>query len=406
MTEENKDLQGTDPNAEGSAEEQATTHEKEHTEAAAADEPVTIVNEDEANAVIMADEADKPAAASKGTAAAPAAEANGSSRRGGSQVWIGVSLLLAVLLVISLFKSPFAQKDADKAVASVNGEKITKQELYDALVEAGGTQTLSSLIDEELIRQEADKAKVEVTDADIKKERDFYITQFGSEEALSQLLAQYGMTDDDFQKELKKEAQMRKLLEPKVTVTDDQISDYFTQNKSTFDTPAQVRASQIVVATEAEAKDIVKELQGGSDFAELAKSKSTDEATKTNGGDVGFITQNSGLVDTAVETEALKLKKDEISTPVKTAEGTYAVIKVTDTKEAHTATLEEKKADIKDLLVTQQISSMSSSWLDEIRSSAKITNTLEDKASDEAAAEDAAATSADTSANASANTGE
>ncbi|ANS77247.1 hypothetical protein AWM70_13905 [Paenibacillus yonginensis] len=308
--------------------------------------------------------------------------------RGNSSLWMGISLILAVLLVISLFTNPFAQKDSEKAVATVNDAKITKGQLYDALVKAGGEQTLSGMIDDELIRQEAVKANVQVTDADVKKERDFYITQFGSEDALNQLLAQYGMTNEDFDKQLHKEAQIRKLLEPKVTVTDDQIKSYFDQNKAQFNTPAQVQASQIVVATEKEAKDIISQLKGGSDFAALAKEKSTDTTTKDKGGDLGFFAKDSGTVDPAIETAAFGLKKNDISSAVKTSDGQYAVVKVTDTKEAHTATLEEKKADIKDLLITQQVSTMSTSWLDDLRSKATINNSLTgNAASDETAAE-------------------
>ncbi|WP_223070380.1 peptidyl-prolyl cis-trans isomerase [Paenibacillus caui] len=388
MAEEKKDLQGQgmDPKApEPVEEEQAQAVEGEHKAGEAADEPVA--GQAEALAVTGTGGGNEALAAVSGEE--PAGEAQETAvKRGGNQVWIGISLLLAVLLVISLFKSPFAQKDSEKAVATVNNVKITKGQLYDALVKAGGEQTLSGMIDDELIRQEAENAKVQVTDADVKKERDFYIKQFGSEDSLNQLLAQNGMTEEDFQKQLKREVQIRKLLGPKVTITDEQIKQYFEQNKAKFDTPAQVRASQIVVATEAEAKTIVKQLQGGADFAALAKEKSTDTATKENGGDLGFFSKGSGALDTAVEDEAFKLKKDEISTPIKTGAGTYAVIKVTDTKAAHTATLEEKKEEIKDVLITQQVSSMSQSWLEDLRSKAKITNTIEKKATDkEGAAE-------------------
>ncbi|WP_138495950.1 peptidyl-prolyl cis-trans isomerase [Paenibacillus pinistramenti] len=407
MTEEKKDLQGLDPNAsEPLKDEQAAEAEAEHTEEAvsaveadgqapeaghgeSAEQPESgtgvpvtgLESSSEALAVMQSEDEIHTQAAEEPPV-----------KRNNSGIWMGVSLILVVLLVISLFTSPFAQKDSEKAVATVNNEKITKEQLYDALVKAGGEQTLSGMIDDELIRQEAVKANVEVTDADIQKEKDFYITQFGSEEALNELLSQYGMTDEDFQEQLKKEAQIRKLLEPQVTVTDDQISTYFEQNKASFDTPAQVQASQIVVATEKEATDIITQLKGGTDFATLAKEKSTDTATKDNGGDLGFFAQDSGTVDSAVVTAAFNLKKDGISSAVQMSDGQYAVVKVTDTKEAHTATLEEKKAEIKDLLITQQVSSMSTSWLDNLRAEAKITNTLDSSSSEETAADSSTTT--------------
>ncbi|GJM76604.1 hypothetical protein HMSSN036_88200 [Paenibacillus macerans] len=58
--------------------------------------------------------------------------------------------------------------------------------------------------------------------------------------------------------------------------------------------------------------------------------------------------------------------------------GGYQVIKVTDRKEAHTATLAEEKEKIRKMLVSQQVSQMSDAWLQNLHSKSKITNTLTD----------------------------
>ena len=50
----------------------------------------------------------------------------------------------------------------------------------------------------------------------------------------------------------------------------------------------ETRAAHILVADEAQALAIIKQLQGGADFTALAKEKSTDPSAKTNGGDLGF----------------------------------------------------------------------------------------------------------------------
>ncbi|MNN44554.1 Foldase protein PrsA 3 precursor [compost metagenome] len=75
----------------------------------------------------------------------------------------------------------------------------------------------------------------------------------------------------------------------------------------------------------------------------------------------------------------------------------YHIIKVTDRKEAKEYTLEEKKDEIKKTLISQKVSEMSSTWLQDLTAKAKITNSLTDKpeasASPEASA-DAAATEA------------
>ncbi|WP_178021097.1 peptidyl-prolyl cis-trans isomerase [uncultured Paenibacillus sp.] len=299
--------------------------------------------------------------------------------KSGSKVWPIVSLILAVLLIVVLIKPPFVSNKAE-AVATVNGVEITKDRLFDELAASGGEQALTNLINQELVNQEAAKKNITVTDADIDAEIESYKTQFGSEEALNQALVQYGMTMDDLRKQVVMELKLTKLLEPQIKVTDEQVKETFESYKDSFNTPEQVRTSVILVATEQEAKDIVKQLDEGADFAELAKSKSLDAATKEQGGDTDFF--GRGEKEEAVETAAFKLAKGEVSEPVKTSEG-YQVIKVTDKKEAHTATLEEKKEEIRKGLVSQQVSSLSGTWLEDVRSKAKITNTLTDAAAAE-----------------------
>src|SRR5262249_57421781 len=49
----------------------------------------------------------------------------------------------------------------------------------------------------------------------------------------------------------------------------------------------QVHARHILVATEDQAKDVLQQLQGGADFAQLAQQQSTDPGSNDKGGDLG-----------------------------------------------------------------------------------------------------------------------
>ncbi|RCX19811.1 foldase protein PrsA [Fontibacillus phaseoli] len=300
----------------------------------------------------------------------------------GNLVWPIVSAVLGVLLIVALVIPLISGKKVE-AVATVNGSEITKDQLYIEMSQAGGDQTaLEKLITKELINQEAKKQNIVFTEADIDKELKSYLKDYGSEENLNQALIANGMTMEQLRENIQMNKLLTKLLEPQVEVTDEQIKQTFEDNKAYFDTPEQVRASVILVKTEAEANEIIKELNEGKDFAELAKSKSLDEATKANGGDTDFFAR--GQMEEAVENAAFKLAKDELSSAVKT-EGGYQVIKLTDRKEAHNATLEEKKEEIREGLVNQQVSQLSGTWIQDIRSKATITNTLTDSAEDTAA---------------------
>ncbi|WIV19935.1 peptidylprolyl isomerase [Paenibacillus polygoni] len=290
-----------------------------------------------------------------------------------SLVWMIVSGVLAVILVIVLIKPPFGGDN--EAVASVNGTKITKDDLYSELVTLGGTSTLDNLITMELIDQAAAEANVSITEEDVNAEIEALKTQFGGEEALNSALAQSGMTLDDLKENTEIQVKIRKILEPQTKVTDEDISTYYEENKDSFATPEQVRASHILVATKEEAEAIKKELDGGADFAALASEKSTDTASATNGGDLGFF--GEGQMVEEFEKAAFSLEINEISEPVKSDHG-YHIIKKTDYKEAANPTLEDKKEDIRKLLVDQQVSELSSTWLSDLRSNAKITNKLEE----------------------------
>jgi foldase protein PrsA len=296
--------------------------------------------------------------------------------------WMIASIVLAAALIIVLIKPPFQKDDSTVAVASVNGTNITKEQLYDKLIEAGGENTLQAMITTELVDQEAKKANITVTDEDINTELEDLKAQFGGEAAFNAALAQSSMTVDDLKLQMPLQVKLRKILEPQVTITDAEIKDFYDQNKATFSNEEEVRASHILVETKEEADAILKQLKDGADFAELAKEKSSDTGSKNNGGDLDFFKRGDMVPE--FSDAAFKLKVGETSGAVKSDYG-YHIIKVTDHKDAKNYTLEEKKDDIRKTLVSQKISTLSPTWLSETTENAKITNTLTDAKKDPAA---------------------
>lgn len=310
---------------------------------------------------------------------APAAAASGGAAPGRS--WMFVSLALAVVLVVVLIKPPFQNSSSQDAVATVNGADITKDELYEKLVEAGGQPTLDSMITMKIVEQEADKAGISVSEADIDAEVAKLTEEVGGEDTLQALLLQNGMSIEDLRAQMPLQIQLRKLLEPQVEVTDADIEADFEANKAMYDTAEQVRASHILVETKEEADAVLKELNEGADFAELAKEKSTDTASGAQGGDLNFFSYGDMVPE--FSEAAFALETGELSEPVQSSYG-FHVIKVTERKEAHTATLEEKKEEIREKLISTQVSQLSSGWLADKKAEATISNTLTDNANEEA----------------------
>jgi peptidyl-prolyl cis-trans isomerase C len=121
--------------------------------------------------------------------------------------------------------------------------------------------------------------------------------------------------------QLAREFVLRAEVERAVTPEDLQrrYDDYVAANPP----EEEVRASHILVATEDEAKAVKAELDAGADFAELAKTRSTDPSVAQNGGDLGFFRKSDMVPE--FSDAAFALDVGETSGPVKTAFGWHIV---------------------------------------------------------------------------------
>lgn len=291
-----------------------------------------------------------------------------------STPFIIAAVILVIVLVVVLFKSPQLFGTAkDNVVARINGEVITKDELYDVLVAQGGTEALDSLISNKIIDLELKKKGLEVTDANVEAELQKMIAQYGGQASFDQALASYGYTESDIRKNIKMNLSATKLVGDDVTVTEEEMKAYFDENKASLDVPEQVKASHILVADEAKAKEVKAKLAAGGDFAALAKEYSTDESNKEQGGELGFFSKGDMVPE--FENVAFSLKAGDISEPVKTEFG-YHIIKVSEKKEAKPATYDDSKAQIKDMVMAQKLPTAFDTWMQAKYSEYKIENLL------------------------------
>jgi len=112
---------------------------------------------------------------------------------------------------------------------------------------------------------------------------------------------------------------------------------YLSQPRET-----EYKASHILVKTEDSAKELLKALEGGANFAKLAKEKSTGPSG-ASGGDLGWFTPDKMVVEfgNAVKT----MDKGGVSSPIQTQFG-WHVIKLFDTREVPPPSLEEVRTEI------------------------------------------------------------
>ena len=102
-------------------------------------------------------------------------------------------------------------------------------------------------------------------------------------------LEQQGLSEDVFLEQMKTDLLLEKLFEPNIKVSDEEVRQYFDENKEQFNEPEQVKAKQIVVESEEEARKAYKRLKDGEDFSKVAQDVSIDQQTRDNGGDLGSV---------------------------------------------------------------------------------------------------------------------
>ena len=95
------------------------------------------------------------------------------------------------------------------------------------------------------------------------------------------------------------------------------------------------------------------EVKGGKDFAEVAKARSEDQATKLNGGDLGFVARGQSPYGKTLEEQAAKLKPGQISEVFKDRSG-FHVLKAEEERPAHLQPLDEVRKQIALDLVKSQ----------------------------------------------------
>lgn len=259
------------------------------------------------------------------------------------------------------------------SVATVDGEKITQEELNETLVQAYGKNTLETMIDNKIVALEVKKEKISVSKEEIDEEFKTFVENAGGEDAFKAAMEQQGITEKLFKEDIKQYLSIRKLMEPRIKITDEEIEAFFEENKAAFGTAEEVEARHILVEDEKTAKEIAEKLKDGGDFAELAKENSKDPGSAANGGELGFFPR--GTMVPEFEEAAFSLKVDEISDIVKTDNG-YHIIQVTDKKEAKEATLKDSKEKIKEKLFEDKLQTEYPAWLTEAKEDYKIENTL------------------------------
>jgi peptidyl-prolyl cis-trans isomerase D len=158
--------------------------------------------------------------------------------------------------------------------------------------------------------------------------------------------------------------------------SDAQLQTEYNNRRNDFMSPERVKARHILLKSDAsndavvkaKAEGLLKQIQGGADFAKLAKENSEDPGSKDQGGEVGWMVR--GQMVPEFEKAGFSLKVGETSGLVKTTYG-YHILQVEAHEQAHLQTLDEVKAqlvvDLQKRLAGQQMQTLSDKVVSQLR---------------------------------------
>jgi peptidyl-prolyl cis-trans isomerase D len=164
-------------------------------------------------------------------------------------------------------------------------------------------------------------------------------------------------------------------VEASLVVSDAQLRQAYSGSMDNFRMPERVKVRHILLMTQgksdaekkqalAKAQDLLKQLRGGADFADLAKKNSQDPGSAQNGGDLGFIVKGQTVPE--FEKIAFTAKPKEISDVVTTQYG-YHILQILEKEPARVKPFEEAKAALAEELKKQGVNEKTQALADQAR---------------------------------------
>lgn len=129
-------------------------------------------------------------------------------------------------------------------------------------------------------------------------------------------------------------------------LTDEAIQEAYDAKYADFEGTDEFNASHILVETEEKATELKEQLDGGADFAELAKEHSTGPSGP-NGGELGWF--GPGQMVPEFEAAVIALEKGQVSAPVQTQFG-WHVVTLNDKRKTEAPELDQVRAELSQTL--------------------------------------------------------
>ncbi len=296
--------------------------------------------------------------------------------------------LAFIFLALILTANCQRDRPEGEVLATINGQTLllsefekelaTFQSQYDRYFPGAGRVSqklrvtlLGQMIEKRLLAQEAERLGIEVTEEELragieKIQKDY------PEDGFARTLETEYINLEDWKRRLKENLLTQKLIEqvilPRVSLTDEDAQSYYQAHLPDYEVPEQVQASQIVVETEQEARNILLRLKRGEDFAEIARENSLSPDSE-KGGDLGFFSR--GQMPPEFDQAVFSLRPGRLSSVVQSPYG-YHIFKVEKKREARRLEYPEVKERIVTKLKQEKQEQEYIAWLTELKSRAEI----------------------------------
>ena len=276
------------------------------------------------------------------------------------------------------------QDTTDKnIVAIVNGQKVTRQELYELLVDTYGDDALDVLIRRTFIYQAAAKEGISAASSELNQKLKILINseidglmrtyrikdRADLEKELTKIDSSIAQLEEKLSKKMRKQAEVEvlaeKVMTKTVTVTEEELKKVYD-----LEYGEKIEASQIVYNIRSDAEDALKKIKSGADFATMAKNDSIDRVSAAKGGKMQPFSPKDGI-----GIQVANLKVGEISDIIKTDYG-YHIIQITGKKPASNKDFKAVRSELEKTVRNQRYKERLGPWLISLIENASITKNL------------------------------
>ena len=226
-------------------------------------------------------------------------------------------------------------------------------------------QAIGFLLQRAEFEQEAEARGIDISDKKIDQRIAQLKKQFygGSEKKYQETLTQQGLTEEQARQEVRAQLiseELFKKVTEDVKVSDKEIKSYYDSHKTQYGQPESRDVRHILVQKKALADQLYAQLKSGANFAVLAKRYSKDPGSASNG---GKLTVSKGQTVPEFDKTAFKLKKGQLSAPIKTQYGYHIIQALSDIKPAQSTPLSKVQASIRQQLEQQQKNDAMTKWV-------------------------------------------